>query len=105
MLTFLLELEGFQASCAASGREGLELIIREQPDIAIVDIGLPELDGYEVARRIRAAEAHGRRMKLIALTGYGQPQDIQRALDAGFDHHLVKPLQPELLSEVLANSR
>jgi CheY-like chemotaxis protein len=70
------------------------------PDVALIDIGLPGLDGYQVARALRAAE--GRRIRLIALTGYGQPEDRQRALDAGFDAHLVKPVDVDELARVLA---
>lgn len=105
MLVMVLELSGMTVYSAASGREGLEVVECKQPDAAIVDIGLPEIDGYEVARRIRAAEqAHQgnvRGITLIALTGYGQPQDIEMAFNAGFDHHLVKPFQPEHLIELL----
>lgn len=104
MLSALLELEGLEVINAASGPEGIELIRREQPDAAIIDIGLPEIDGYEVARRIRAAEQRESglpRMRLLALTGYGRPQDIEKALEAGFDHHLVKPLKLERLLAAL----
>jgi CheY-like chemotaxis protein len=62
-----------------------------RPDVAIVDIGLPEMDGYEVARTLRAKRSH--RILLVALTGYGQPEDEQRAHEAGFDAHLVKPAE------------
>ena len=69
-------------------------------DVALVDIGLPVLDGYEVARRIRDLN-HGKGMRLVAVTGYGQPEDIQRAKEAGFDRHVTKPLDPTQLSEIL----
>jgi CheY-like chemotaxis protein len=69
------------------------------PDIVLVDIGLPRMDGYEVARRLRAANA---RIGLVALTGYGQDEDRQRALEAGFDAHLVKPVGLERLAPVIA---
>jgi len=104
MLTSLLELEGVEVHAAATGIEGLELIDRVRPDAAIIDIGLPEMDGYEVARRIRASDNSCSQIKLIALTGYGQPQDVKRTQDAGFDHHLVKPLQPDRLAQVLARA-
>ena len=70
------------------------------PAIAIVDIGLPEMDGYEVARRVRAALGTG--ITLVALTGYSQPEERDRATDAGFDVHLTKPVGPDALMEVLA---
>jgi CheY-like chemotaxis protein len=68
--------------------------------VALVDIGLPEVDGYEVARRMRALGP--RCPYLIALTGYGQPDDIRRARDAGFDAHLLKPVDPDALAKVLS---
>src|SRR5437016_13080583 len=80
-LRALLELEGHRVDAAASGAHGVEIAERRQPDIALVDIGLPELDGYEVARRLSAMGPG--RPYLIALTGYGQPEDIKRARDAG----------------------
>lgn len=104
MLTSLLELEGVEVHAAATGLAGLELIERVRPDAAIVDIGLPEMDGYEVARRIRASDNSSSQIKLIALTGYGQPQDVKRTQDAGFDHHLVKPLQPDQLAQALTRA-
>jgi len=99
MLTSLLELEGIEVHGAADGFEGLELVERVQPQAAIVDIGLPEMDGYQVARRIRLTRSSN--IMLVALTGYGQPQDIARSHASGFDHHLVKPLNPDRLAEVL----
>ena len=68
----------------------------------MIDIGLPGIDGYEVARRIRAAGASGRKVRLVALTGYGAPEDRQRALDAGFDVHVVKPVGVAALATILA---
>ena len=100
MLTFLLEDAGYEVSVAHDGRRGLELIQNKHPDAAIVDLGLPELDGYEVARKLRA-DASFEDMYLIALTGYGQETDRTDARNAGFDEHFVKPLDPELLNRVL----
>jgi two-component system CheB/CheR fusion protein len=99
MLASLLEMGGYTVYTARSGVEGTELVQRENPEVAIIDIGLPEVDGYEVARRIR--ETIGNQIVLIALTGYGQSQDVEKARAAGFDHHLVKPLQMDRLVEVL----
>jgi len=92
MLRMLLEDEGYHVIEAADGLSGLTAILERRPDVALVDIGLPAMDGYELARRVRR-EAKGNRPRLIALTGYGTPEDIQTAIDAGFDDHLVKPVQ------------
>ena len=71
-----------------------------RPEVAIIDIGLPGLDGYEVARRIRG-QPHGHAMLLLALTGYGHPSDRERSTEAGFDYHLVKPVDPYDLARLL----
>jgi CheY-like chemotaxis protein len=99
-LRVLLELEGHAVEAAGEGQEALELARAKDPDIALVDIGLPGIDGYEIARRVRARDA--RRPILIALTGYGQPEDRQRATEAGFDDMLVKPVDPGALADMLA---
>ena len=99
-LRMLLELDGHVVEAAAEGREALDLVRAKDPDVALVDIGLPGIDGYEVARRIRAVD--GKRPTLIALTGYGQPEDRKRATEAGFDSMLVKPVDPTALSGLLA---
>ena len=89
---------------AEDGTQGIERALESQPDVALVDIGLPGLDGNEVARQIRAATA-AERMELIAMTGYGQPEDRRRALQAGFDSYLVKPVDPAHLGRLLAAVR
>ncbi len=95
-----LELAGHEIFEAASGDSGVEAALANHPDVALIDIGLPGFDGYEVARRIRSAStAHG--MTLIALTGYGAPEDRQKAEQAGFDAHLVKPLDFDQLAGML----
>jgi CheY-like chemotaxis protein len=99
-LRMLLELDGHTVEAAAEGAHALEIVRAKDPDVALVDIGLPGIDGYEVARRIRAGQ--GPRPLLIALTGYGQPEDKRRATEAGFDSLLVKPVDPTALSELLA---
>ena len=101
LLCRLLELAGLEVHADPDGVEGLSQIEEHKPDVAIIDIGLPDMDGYEVARRIRSTI--GNSVRLIALTGYGQSQDVDQALDAGFDHHLVKPLQIDHLAELLGN--
>jgi signal transduction histidine kinase/CheY-like chemotaxis protein len=87
-LCTLLETLGHEVHEAADGESGVAAALERRPDIVFVDIGLPRLDGYEVARRLRAADF---RSRLVALTGYGQDDDVQRARDAGFDEHLLKP--------------
>lgn len=87
---------------AATGEAGIRAALERRPDAALVDIGLPHLDGYEVGRRLR--DKLGRGLRLIALTGYGQPQDRARSAAAGFDAHLVKPVDPEVLGETLERS-
>jgi len=104
MMEDLLELLGHDVQTAKDGREGLETILKERPDIAIVDVGLPHLDGYEVATRVRAAPA-GRELFVVALTGYGQAEDRRRALDSGFDEHLIKPLDLQRMRTVLDRAR
>ncbi|MBX3197828.1 MAG: PAS domain-containing protein [Labilithrix sp.] len=100
MLCELLSLASFDCESAANGTTGLELITAKRPHVAIVDVGLPEMDGFEVARRLRADPAT-RDMFLVALTGYGQPADRARALESGFDEHVVKPVQPDQLLRLL----
>jgi CheY-like chemotaxis protein len=80
----------------------VQLALATNPDAALVDIGLPGIDGYEVARRLRATEA-GKRILLVALTGYGRPEDRDRSLQAGFDAHVVKPVDPGDLDALLAS--
>ena len=98
-LRALLELEGHRVDAAASGPHGLEMARRRPPDVALVDIGLPEVDGYEVARRFRSMP---QRPYLFALTGYGNPDDVKRAREAGVDAHLLKPVDPDALARVLS---
>jgi CheY-like chemotaxis protein len=99
----LLEIEGHEVSVAADGPDALAQAGNgHQHDVAIVDIGLPGLDGYGVAQKLRAIQRHkGYPRRLIAMTGYGQAEDRRRALEAGFDAHLVKPVDPELLARIL----
>ena len=92
-LGMLLRLSGHEVHLAHTGAEALEVANRVRPEIAVLDIGMPDLSGYELAQRIRR-EAWGQKMKLIALTGWGQGDDKRRALAAGFDHHCTKPVDP-----------
>ncbi|HEY0558639.1 MAG TPA: response regulator, partial [Thermoanaerobaculia bacterium] len=100
----LLELWGHQVSVAGNGPEGVEMAFSIRPEVALIDIGLPGLDGNEVARRIRELLG-GEEIALIAMTGYGQPEDRRRALQAGFDRYLVKPVDPAELSRLLGENR
>ena len=100
MLRQLLEHAGHEVHDAGDGLQGIDAALRLEPDVALIDVGLPEIDGYEVARRIRAESR--RDMLLVALTGYGLAEDRERALAAGFDLHLVKPIDFDRLFEVLA---
>ena len=102
-LRTMLELTGHEVHAAEDGASGLAAIRRLAPDIALVDIGLPGLDGYEVARRIRA-EPGGAKAVLVALTGYGSAEDSQRAHEAGFDLHLVKPITPDQFARILGDA-
>jgi len=99
-LQALLAAAGYEVRSAARGDEGLALIVADPPDLAIVDIGLPELDGFELARRARAAI--GPATRLVAMTGYSAPSIRKAALEAGFDLHVAKPCTPERLAEILA---
>jgi signal transduction histidine kinase/ActR/RegA family two-component response regulator len=100
MLAHMLRLKGHEVHEAADGVTGVAETLRLTPDVAIIDIGLPGLSGYDVARQIRA-DPRGDGISLIALTGYGQQEDRRRALEAGFDTHLVKPVDPARLAAVL----
>ncbi|MGB2715151.1 MAG: ATP-binding protein [Vicinamibacterales bacterium] len=103
MFRMLLELAGHTVYEAENGHHGLELLETVHPEAAVIDIGLPGLDGYEVARRIRM-QPRGRAMLLLALTGYGFPSDYERSAAAGFDHHLIKPVDPDELTRLLGES-
>ncbi len=98
-LRTLLKMWGHQVEVACDGAEGVKKAQAMRPEVALVDIGLPELDGYEVARRVRAGL--GKAVFLVALTGYGQPHDSRLAFEAGFDAHLVKPAEPEEIRRLI----
>jgi PAS domain S-box-containing protein len=100
MLLMALELFGCEVRAAHSAQAALAMAQEFAPEVALLDIGLPDLNGYELARRLRATES-GQHMRLIAATGWGQEKDRQRAFDAGFDHHLTKPIDFERLRSVL----
>jgi CheY-like chemotaxis protein len=101
-LAEILELQGHRVHVARDGRSGLALAREQRPDVVLCDIGLPDIDGYEVARALRRDDIL-RGTHLIALSGYAQPEDRQRARDAGFDAHIAKPPDIDELMDVLAN--
>ena len=104
MLRFLLEHAGHEVYEANDGPGGVQTILETGPDLALIDVGLPGLDGYEVARRVRADRA-GRAVRLVALTGHSLPEDQERSAGAGFDAHLVKPVDPTRLTAIIRETR
>ena len=100
-LALLLQLRGHRVLLAHDGAAGMEVARAQRPDVVVLDIGLPKLDGYAVARELRRLPGMAG-VLLIAATGYGQDEDRRRARDAGFDYHLVKPVDPSVLSKLLA---
>jgi signal transduction histidine kinase len=100
-LATLLQLSGHEVYTATNGGTALQSAERHLPEVVLLDIGMPMLDGYEVAKRIRA-QPWGQRITLVALTGWGQDSDRRRSREAGFDSHLVKPLDLETLTDLLA---
>jgi CheY-like chemotaxis protein len=97
-LRVLLESLGHEVHDAGDGEAGVAAALELEPDLVFVDIGLPRMDGYEVARRIRAAKAS---LRLVALTGYGHADDVQRSRESGFDEHLLKPATLERLQAAI----
>jgi CheY-like chemotaxis protein len=103
MLQLFLENEGIRVYTAENGVDGIELIERLRPDLALVDLGLPVMSGFDLARRIRQ-NPDNKQVWLVALSGYGQDSDIQAALEAGFDEHLTKPPDHGRLQQLLAGT-
>ena len=102
MMRLMIECMGHQVVIATDGVQAVELAEKHRPQIALLDIGMPRMDGYEAARRIRVAL--GRRVVLVALTGWGQEQDQRRAYAAGFDYHVTKPAEPDALETLIASA-
>ena len=100
MMRLMLMFKGHDVQVANDGAEAIALAERFAPHIAFVDIGMPRVDGYEAARRIR--ERLGTRIVLVAVTGWGQDEDKQRSRDAGFDHHITKPPEPDAIDRLIA---
>jgi CheY-like chemotaxis protein len=103
-LRLLLELDGHRVAATDTGENAIKLALERPFSVALIDIGLPDVDGYQVAQRIRSAPA-GDRVILVALTGYGRPEDIRRAREAGFDAHVIKPVDPDALTKILSGLR
>jgi signal transduction histidine kinase len=103
-MAMMLELSGHDVAIAHDGLRGIELAKEFQPDVALLDIGMPKLDGYQAARSIRQ-ESWGKGMVLVALTGWGQQEDKRRSREAGFDAHLVKPIDFGALEELVASGK
>jgi CheY-like chemotaxis protein len=101
---WLLRAWGYDVREAGSGPEALEVARGYRPDVILMEIGLPGLDGCEVARRLRRQGAHSD-VLLVAVTGYGDEKNRRRSLEAGFDCHLVKPVAPDVLQNLLATAR
>ena len=97
----LLRLQGHQVRVAHDGPAALEMVEVYRPEMVFLDIGMPGMDGYEVARRLRRQPGL-ESVQLAALTGWGQQEDRRRTAEAGFDHHLVKPVEPAALEGLLA---
>jgi len=98
------ELYGAEAKAASDGREALALAEQFRPDVVLMDINMPNMDGYEAARRLRA-EPWEKQPVLIALTGWGRPDDVDKARAAGFDGHLLKPVGADALIELITRLR
>ena len=103
-LALLISLSGHQTRVAHSGAATLEAVEAFRPDVVLLDIGLPGMDGFEVARRLREGDRN-RHLLLVAVTGYGQDDDRHRSAAAGFDHHLVKPVDLAELEKILGPGR
>jgi CheY-like chemotaxis protein len=103
-LAMVLELAGHEVRTAYDGTDALRLAEVFLPRVMLLDIGMPLMDGYQAARQIRD-RTWGKSMVLVALTGWGQEQDRRRTREAGFDHHLVKPVDPQAISELIEEAK
>jgi CheY-like chemotaxis protein len=101
-LATLLRLNGHDVAIASEGPSALQMVEKLRPDVALIDIGLPGMSGYQLAQHLRA---NGCTTRLIAVTGYGGREERQRALDAGFDDHFVKPIEPAVLDHIICSDR
>jgi CheY-like chemotaxis protein len=101
-LVLLLTLWGCRAAAAYDGRTGAGQALASRPDVVVLDLGLPGLDGYEVARRLRVAPGL-EKVRLIAVSGFGGDEDRARSREAGFDYHLLKPVEPDVLRDLVTH--
>jgi len=101
-LSTLLQMSGNTTQAAQNGEEAISMAEQFRPEVILLDLGLPKVDGFEVCRRIRQ-QAWGKEMAIVALTGMGHDEARMKTLESGFDMHLVKPLDPEILFVVLAS--
>jgi CheY-like chemotaxis protein len=99
-LAMLLQMMGHEVWTARDGIEALAAAEEHRPDVVLMDLGMPRMDGYEACRRMREAP-WGRELLLVALTGWGQKEDRRRTAEAGFDHHMVKPVEPAGLLQLI----
>jgi two-component system OmpR family response regulator len=99
-MAILLRLYTYDVQVACDGATALRTVLEKQPDVVLLDIGLPKLDGWELAKQLRS-QITGKRPLLIAISGYGMQSDQKRSQEAGIDLHLVKPVEPEMLQQVL----
>ena len=99
-LAMLLSVQGYAASVEYDAASAIERARRERPDMMLIDIGLPDMDGYQLAERLRAQPETAHTV-LVAITGYGQPKDRERVIAAGIGHHLVKPVDMTALVRIL----
>ena len=102
-LAMLLQVHGDEVRVAYDGEEALFAEQEFKPDVLLLDIGMPKLSGYDVARRVR--EARGPEVLIVAITGWGQEEDRQRARDAGFDHHFTKPVDYAVLLDLIDRAK
>jgi CheY-like chemotaxis protein len=102
MMAFIMRLNGHDVRMARDGMTALEMARTFRPQVVLCDIGLPDMNGYEVAERLRG-QPDFEHTRLIALSGYGQDEARQRAKEAGFDHHLIKPVEPDALGALLGS--
>jgi len=103
-LRIMLESWGHRVEVAATGGRGLEIWHASRPEIILIDLGLPDIDGYAIAQAVRSSPG-GDAVLLVTITGYGGPHDVTRAKDAGFDAHLTKPLNPQTLAQIIQSGR
>jgi CheY-like chemotaxis protein len=102
-MAMVLQTLGATASVAYDGPSAIAAVRSERPDLVLLDLGMPAMDGYEVAAQIRADPGH-RQVRLIALTGFGSEEERRRCREAGFDDHCTKPCDPQRLREILATN-